>query len=167
MENYYFDLSRLPEKFNNDTVKKFMEQHKFHVYEPSKAPKNKHIGSGAWHDDVIAFVEENFKEVVAPQPSEFSIEAVKEAFSAPVEELQDYVVTTTPVEEVVDKSVQKENLAELMKTDEEHGMYEGTLLSASTDQELSATVVPAESKKKKAAKKVAEAPNPTDNNGVA
>lgn len=139
MENYYFDLSRLPEKFNNDTVKKFMEQHKFHVYEPSKAPKNKHIGSGAWHDDVIAFLEEN-----------------------------------SPVE-VVDKSVQKENLAELMKTDEEHGMYNEQLLPASTDQELSTTVVPAESKKKKAAKKVAEAPaqksedspNPTDNNGVA
>ena len=123
MENYYFDLSRLPEKFNNDTVKKFMEQHKFHVYESSKAPKNKHIGSGAWHDDVIAFLEEN-----APVEVTSQVDAKAEIVIEPIEWFDS-------------------------KADAEHKEFVDELQGKKP--------------KKKAAKKVAEAPNPTDNNGVA
>jgi len=66
MENYYFDLARLPEKFSIESALSILRKHNFNAFNVSQAPKNKHIGSGAWHDDVIAFLEANYKEEVVP-----------------------------------------------------------------------------------------------------
>lgn len=146
MENYYFDLSRLPEMYNTEAVKKFMTQHGFHVYESSKAPKNKHIGSGAWHDDVLAFVEANYKEEVVP------VEVKAEVVDFTVRgEWTEAVHTDTPQP---DESELKE-ITEWFdsKADEEHKEFVDELQGKKS--------------KKKASKKSEDSPNPTDNNGVA
>jgi len=91
MENYYYNLAELPETYDKEQVVKFLGKHRILACEVGEVPKNKHIGSGAWHDDILAFLIENFKPEVeeVKSPVETKKKVTKKVAEAPAQKVEE------------------------------------------------------------------------------
>jgi hypothetical protein len=136
MENYYYNLANLPESYDKEQVVKFLGKHNILACEVGNAPRNKHIGSGAWHDDVLAFLIENFQQELVMGTEEDFKESV------------DLVNPAQPSEEEL------KELSEFIDSEETTTPFVNTMPTFTVES------------KKKASKKVKETPNTPTENGA-